>query len=225
MRSQTSENLIAGPEGWNYMDWSPGWVMGVPPGGDTGGLSAPLNFQLAWIFKQAAELEDALGEPDLALQHRNRSKSIAAAAVEKFWDEPRGLFADDLKHTAFSEHTQCLALLGDSVDADRRPRLIDHLFTDDRLTRTTIYFCHYLFETCALTGRIDHLFERLKLWFNLKSHGFKTTLESPEPSRSDCHGWGAHPMYHYFATILGIRPARNGPAAPWCTRAARSKST
>ena len=35
-------------------------------------------------------------------------------------------------------------------------------------------------------------------------------LEQPEPSRSDCHGWGAHPLYHFFATVLGIRPAAPG---------------
>ena len=36
--------------------------------------------------------------------------------------------------------------------------------------------------------------------------GFKTTVELPEPSRSDCHAWGAHPVYHTFASVLGIRP-------------------
>jgi hypothetical protein len=32
----------------------------------------------------------------------------------------------------------------------------------------------------------------------------------PEPTRSDCHGWGAHPLYHYYASLLGIRPAAPG---------------
>ncbi len=48
------------------------------------------------------------------------------------------------------------------------------------------------------------------MWFNLKPQGFKTTFEMPEPSRSDCHAWGAHPVFHYFATLLGIRPAAPG---------------
>jgi hypothetical protein len=93
------------------------------------------------------------------------------------------------------------------VPEARRAKVIDHLFSDDKLSRTTIYFSHYLFETCALVGRLEPLFERLKLWFELKGLGFKTTLEAPEPSRSDCHAWGAHPMFHFYATILGIRPA------------------
>ena len=51
---------------------------------------------------------------------------------------------------------------------------------------------------------------RLGLWFDLKERGFKTTFERPGDSRSDCHAWGAHPIYHYYATILGVRPSRMG---------------
>ena len=25
-----------------------------------------------------------------------------------------------------------------------------------------------------------------------------------------CHGWGAHPLYHFFASLLGIRPSSLG---------------
>jgi alpha-L-rhamnosidase len=52
--------------------------------------------------------------------------------------------------------------------------------------------------------------ERMGLWFDLPEQGFKTTPEQPEPSRSDCHGWGAHPLYHYFASLLGVRPGSFG---------------
>jgi hypothetical protein len=48
------------------------------------------------------------------------------------------------------------------------------------------------------------------LWFDLERYGLKTTIEQPEPSRSDCHAWGAHPVYHYFASILGFRPGSMG---------------
>ena len=41
----------------------------------------------------------------------------------------------------------------------------------------------------------------------LRRQGLKTPVESAEPTRSDCHAWGSHPLYHFFATLLGIRPA------------------
>ena len=78
------------------------------------------------------------------------------------------------------------------------------------LRRTTIYFNHYLFETYRLLDQPAAFFERMDLWFGLSDQGFKTTPEQPEPSRSDCHGWGAHPLYHDFASLLGIRPAAFG---------------
>jgi hypothetical protein len=59
-------------------------------------------------------------------------------------------------------------------------------------------------------GVVEHFFERMQGWFELKTQGLKTTIEMPEPTRSDCHAWGAHPLFHYFATLLGIRPAEPG---------------
>ena len=57
---------------------------------------------------------------------------------------------------------------------------------------------------------MDLFFRRLELWKNLLRNGFLTTPEQPEPSRSDCHGWGSHPLYHFFTGILGIRPCKTG---------------
>jgi hypothetical protein len=51
---------------------------------------------------------------------------------------------------------------------------------------------------------------RLDLWHSLVQNGLRTTIEMPEPTRSDCHAWGAHPYFHFLTTILGIRPAEFG---------------
>jgi hypothetical protein len=50
----------------------------------------------------------------------------------------------------------------------------------------------------------------LRPWFDHERLGLSTTLEQDEPSRSDCHAWGAHPVHHFHATLLGIRPAAPG---------------
>jgi hypothetical protein len=40
--------------------------------------------------------------------------------------------------------------------------------------------------------------------------GLHTALETPEPARSDCHAWGAHPIHHFHAGVLGVRPGLPG---------------
>ncbi len=89
-------------------------------------------------------------------------------------------------------------------------RVRNGLLSDSTLTPTTIYFSHYLFETYRVLGATDALFERLRFWTDLRAHGFVTTPEKHEPTRSDCHAWGAHPLFHAFATMLGIRPSAPG---------------
>jgi hypothetical protein len=37
-------------------------------------------------------------------------------------------------------------------------------------------------------------------------NGLKTTIEMPEPGRSDCHAWSAHPVLHLQTKILGLNP-------------------
>ncbi|MGC9348778.1 MAG: alpha-L-rhamnosidase [Anaerolineae bacterium] len=203
--------LVEAPPGWNYTDWTraPGWHRGTPPDGE-GGVSGILNWHFALVLVRAAELETWLGEPENAARWLRYAQAMAEAAIASFWDDERGLFTDDLDHAYVSEHAQCLALLSGLLDEAHRERVTEALVTREDLTRATIYFSHYLFETYYQVARIDKLFARLNEWFELADLGFKTTREAPEPSRSDCHAWGAHPIYHGFASILGIRPASFG---------------
>jgi len=203
------EGLLVAPPGWNFADWTAGWMMGNPPDAASG-TSGLLNWHLVYTLNLAAQLEEWVGEQEFASYFARQRDRLATQVTRHFWHEERGLFADDLGHRHFSEHTQCLALLSGMVGDARREQVARRLLSDPGLTRTTIYFSHYLFETYRLLGQADALFERMELWFDLPGQGFTTTPEQPEPSRSDCHGWGAHPLFHGFATLLGIRPASLG---------------
>jgi len=204
-----ADGLVRAPEGWNYVDWVPGWESGCPKDADLG-ISGAINWQFVFALARIAELERWLGEKELS----DRNLKLAAGLTERllagFWDDRRGLLADDLGKTKFSEHVQCLAILSAQVEGERFRRIAEGLMKDPDIARTTIYFTHYLFDAYRVLGKAEAIFERLKLWLDLPGQGFKTTLESPEPTRSDCHAWGAHPLYHCFATILGIRPAELG---------------
>ncbi|MBA3946087.1 MAG: alpha-L-rhamnosidase [Herpetosiphonaceae bacterium] len=204
-----SDGLVEAPPGWNFMDWVPEWVRGVPPDGELG-VSGVINWQLALVLTQVARLEGWLGEDELATRTSKRAATLAAQLSDRFWDGERGLFADDLQRQHFSEHSQCLALLSGVLDAPHAQRVAAGLLRATDLARTTIYFSHYLLEAYTALGHIDALVDRLQLWFDLPGQGFTTTPEAPEPSRSDCHAWGSHPLYHYFASIIGIRPTTPG---------------
>jgi hypothetical protein len=207
--------------GWNFTDWVPGWDAGSPPGivqdgeqhpdwpGPGRGVSAVLHLQLALVARQVAELESWVGEPDASARYARLADQLLAAADDAFYDADRGLYADDLGHTAFSEHSQALALLAGAKYGEPAVRTM-LLEPPVPLARTTVYFDHYLFEALHAIGRTDVLLARLDLWFGLLDQGLRTVVEHPEPTRSDCHAWGAHPLYHYVATLLGVRPTAPG---------------
>ncbi|MCA9891781.1 MAG: alpha-L-rhamnosidase [Anaerolineae bacterium] len=201
--------LVRIQEGWNFMDWLTAWPDGVPPQA-VDGYNALLNWHYIYILTLAVDLEEQLGESEFAQLWRRRANNLAERVIATFWDEKRGLMAEDLDHQYFSEHTQALALLSGHVPEPYQTRMADGLLHDPELFRTTYYFSHYLFEAYRQLNQIDTMFSRLGDWFSLPERGLKTTIERPEPSRSDCHAWAAHPLFHYFATILGIRPSSPG---------------
>ncbi|MBC8138385.1 MAG: alpha-L-rhamnosidase [Fibrella sp.] len=212
LRLRDPDGLIAGPKGWNVQDWVPSWKDGVPPDGYDG-ASGLLNWQFAYTLDLAAKLETWLGEPEQAARNRRLIGELLPRIEGTFWNHDRRLYADDKAGQFFSEHVQCVALLSGLVDPAKREPLFANLLAAPDLARTTIYFSHYLFDTLYQHGRTDIFLKRLSSWHDLRANGLKTTIEMPEPTRSDCHAWGAHPLYHYFASLLGIRPGEMGFAS------------
>ncbi len=210
-RQQVNDKgLVVTPDGWNFVDWVKQWRNGVPSP-QPGTVCGVLQWQLIYTLMKAAQLEEMLNEPLLAQRHRQTAAAMAASAERAFFDEGRGLLADDVGRTHFSEHVQALAIISGQLSANLRDRVAAGLLEPkDDLARTSIYFSHYTFEALRELGRTDAIIDRMQLWFDHPSMGLSTLIESPEPARSDCHAWGAHPVYHYYASVLGIRPAALG---------------
>lgn len=209
LAGRRADGLVAPPVGWNFIDWVPGWEGGMPPGAATEPC-ATLNWHLVYTLQLAAALEEHVGETSMAQRWRGHAQTIVFALDAQLWDATRGVYLETLSDGGISEHAQCMALLSGMASERVQTALAHALRTHPHLDRTTIYYSHYLFEAYRQIGAIDLLLERMQLWFELPSQGLTTTVEMPEPSRSDCHAWGAHPLYHYHATIIGVRPTAPG---------------
>lgn len=205
LRHRAADGTIGGIEGWNFCDWAQGFPNGEPPGSDAG--SGPLNLQVLMALGWAEELELALAEPELAARWRRLRQALAAAVQRAFWDDAAGAWSDVRGGgVRRSRHAQALAALCPDLDAGRRRRGLERMSADPSQVQASLYFTHYLIEAWARHGEGGRIREALDFWTALPAQGFVTLPEQPEPSRSDCHAWSAHPLFHVAATIAGIRP-------------------
>lgn len=201
---ENADGLLENLPGWNFMDWT-SWNTGISPDGDK--LNCINNLFYLYALRDAAEIERAMDEPDMAVVYEKRAKRVAAEILRTFWDEKRGMLADTLAKDKFSEHVQSLAILLDLVSGDRLESTKKNLLEAKDLERCTVYFSHYLFEAYAKIGRTDLTLSRFDLWRGYVKNDLKTPLESPGNARSDCHAWGSHPLFQLHANFAGVRPA------------------
>jgi 3',5'-cyclic AMP phosphodiesterase CpdA len=210
----SSASLVRVPW-WNFVDWAAQFRDGVPPmDGPAEGSSALLDLQLLLGYQWAAELEAGLGSKALAEEYRASATRLRAAIQSRYWDAGRRMYADTPAKESFSQHAQSLAVLAGMVEGDGERGaardLISRAAADPQLVQATIYFRHYLHSAMNAAGEGDRYLDMLGEWRAQLARGMTTWAESPEPSRSDCHAWGASPNFELFRTVLGIDSAAPG---------------
>jgi hypothetical protein len=204
-----ADGWLRGLPGWHFIDWCPRWENGVPPG-DASGRSAPVNLLYLLALRAGARLEAAAGAPHRQAHLLHLAERVKSAVRDGCREAGSGLFADAPGLASFSEHTQVLATLALIETRLEKRALLDAMrLAGTRLAPVSYYFSHYLFEACREAGA-EWLHERLSPWRELLAKGLRTPIEAPEPSRSDCHGWASHPLFHAYATVAGIRPGSPG---------------
>ena len=208
---ENADGLLENLPGWSFVDWAEGWRRGNPPGGLVGeGVNAELNLFWLLALQSAVTTERALGNELQARYWEEKAARLKERIVAAFWCGERGLFADTPERKDFSEHAQCLAICAGVLPADGEAALFAKLTEAPDLTRCTVYFSHYLFEAYFRHGRGDLFLRRLDLWRDYVKRGLTTTQEAPDSptkgeSRSDCHAWGAHPIWWMQTGLAGIR--------------------
>ena len=208
-RHENEDGLLTDLPGWPFVDWVPEWNHGEAPDGRTPGVANSIH-SLFWVLamQSAAATERRCGDDAQADYWLARARRTFDAVRRRFWDDGRGLFADDIAHGKWSEHAQSLAIVTGLMKESDEERVFSGLISSPDLARATVYFSHYLFEAYFRHGRGDLFLKKLDLWRDYVRLGLRTPLESPGANaRSDCHAWGAHPIYHALTGLAGVRPA------------------
>jgi hypothetical protein len=207
------DGLPSNLPGWLFVDWvkEPFWEGGLPPGTKETGSSAPVALHLPVALDAAAQLEDTYGDPFMATRWRQASADVLSSIMEAYYQPQEHCFSDDREGHGWSEHAQALALACEALPDELREPLLNVLENPPaHFAKATVYFSYHVHEALLNAGRTEAVLTRFDFWRKLKAQGFTTTVEAPEPSRSDCHGWGAHPLYHCLSSLAGIRPAEAG---------------
>jgi alpha-L-rhamnosidase len=201
--------LLGRLEWWDFVDWSKEFEDGVPSL-EHDGQSAILSLQFAAALRDAADLEDAFGSAERAQHDRALASKIVEAVRETCWDSSRQLVADTPAKRVFSQHANILAVLEDAIPASEQQAVIKTVLHDPTLIQCTYYFRFYLFCAMKKAGLADEYLNQLGPWREMLAIGLSTWAETPEPTRSDCHAWSAHPNFDLLATVAGIEPATAG---------------
>lgn len=190
-------------EFWCFGDWVQGWRWGVPPGsGDN-----PVCILLEDLADKAkGGLTTSKPIERLHEQLRDVSKvSQTGGLITKAWS---GKWPG--AKVAPTEHAEALyRLLQISVGKDPDPWPTEALERANA-AKCTYYFSYYkhlaMFgapEEKATRSHTTYL-DQLQPWKEQIENGLTTFAENPEPTRSDCHAWSAHPILGFFQIVAGV---------------------
>mgnify|MGYP001264345014 FL=1 len=203
------DGLLQVGRGWLFIDWAEGWEQGVPP--TERGVSCIFNALYLYVLGEFIEACEMLGETEFAARFRKKSQQLYNNIFRYFYRKDETAFSDLPDKSVFSEHANALMLLSPCMPEEIAEKVADTLFSRTMpMVKTTVYFSFYYLEAAIKHHRTDAFFERLELWYEMEPLGLKTLLESPEPSRSDCHAWSSHVLYHLYASVAGLRPTEAG---------------
>jgi hypothetical protein len=183
---------------WNFGDWVRKWPNGVPPGGVRSTMHM-LTLYLAHLAAEAVLDEDTPAA-------RAKAKALFDVIGAQF-ERRNGL----VRHRrdpewAPSEHNEALWRLLQqrlNVPMDPWPGLA---LTESNAAECTYYFQYYKHQAMPTA---DYM-EQLRPWREMIENGLTTFAENPEPTRSDCHAWSAHPILGFFQLVAGVTSAAPG---------------
>ncbi|MDF2922181.1 MAG: alpha-L-rhamnosidase [Paenibacillaceae bacterium] len=206
-----SEGLVGEtpPEYWNFVDWADGWTSAVPAAAAYGPLTLHSLLYIA-ALRQAAELMVWSGRPGLAEEYGTRAARVKAAVQHGCWSEERQMYRDGPTAELYSQHTQIWAVMAGLLSKEAAGELMDRTQDSEDLAQVSYSMSFFRFRALSLAGKYARSYPLWDDWYNMLDEGLTTWAESSVFDRSDCHAWGAVPLYEFPSEILGVKPGAPG---------------
>jgi alpha-L-rhamnosidase len=167
-----------------------------------------LNF--VYALNRAEQLFHFFGQDQKATKYHELAERIKKSVYENCFDKQKGILADTPLKQEYSQHTNIFGILTGTFPKDQTQEVMKHILEDTSLIQTTIYYKFYLFEALKLADMGDLYLDQLGPWRDMINEGLTTFEEGDYDDRSDCHAWGASPLYHFMSIVGGIPPVEQG---------------
>jgi len=196
---------------WSFVDWV-GEKEEIPTY-DARGVSCVTSLHYLGALDDAADLENAVGDPLFGRRDRDQAQSLRVEIARQCWSPGRNLIADTPDQKGFSQQANILAVLYDVVPKDRQQEVLRKMLAiepgtaPEGVLSASYYFRFYLARALEHAGMADEYLGSIDPWRKLLALHFSTWPEVPGNTRSDSHAWTAHPIYDLLTLVAGIEPA------------------
>jgi hypothetical protein len=179
------------------------------------GINGIFSCFYLFVLRGAAEMAKALSTDELG-DLQQRITKLEKSIPDAFWNEEKGLYADNTDHERFSPHASLYALHAGVTTPEQLvrlrkniPPLLTPFFTNGYDSSDG-----FVFQTCYAYHMLNALY-KLGLsetaeqcmrdgWRFFINKGLVTTSEHFDLSSSNCHAWAASPTYILSRYALGV---------------------
>lgn len=206
-----TDGMVAPMGYWDFADWTRQWD------GDKGrptalkyGASTLHNLLYVYALQSLSRMLKILNRFDSSEEYQKSAERIMSAVETLCYDAERGMYREGADFKQFSQHTQVWAVLTGLAKEDKAKEILKHAICDEDVVKCSFVMQFYLFRALEKAGIYEMTMPLWKAWQQLLELNCTTVPEKPYHPRSDCHGWGALPLYEFTAKLLGVEPLTAG---------------
>jgi len=201
--------LVGRTEYWQFTDWVEKWE------GQHGmsfasrvGPSTSNNLSYVLALRSAARMNRLTGRNDAAAAYEADADMILENIQKHCWDDAEKLYREGPDVDEYGQHSQVLAVLT-GLATDPKALMLRTLDKEDLLPCSFPWMFYFIraLEEVGLYDRTSVFFDRLTGFVELNA---TTVPERHFTVRSECHAWGAFPLYEFTRIFLGVRPGAPG---------------